>query len=87
MNDQFVSTQNVDIAIFGVDVEDGINFGGELLSKLANHDVLMNIVSWGDDFSNNMPIVKFLAKSEHELIEFGMDLYDVDEELVREIFF
>ncbi len=87
MNESLVFTRDVDIAIFGIDVEDGTKFGGTLLRKLENHDVLMNIVSWGEDFSNNMPIVKFFAKSESELIEFGMDLYDVDEEQVREIFF
>ena len=87
MNEQNVFTKNVDFAIFGVDVEDGEKFAGELLKKLEKNDVMMEIIGWGDESSNHLPIVKFSARSKEQLIAFGIDVYDVDEELVEEIFF
>ena len=77
-------TQNVDIAIFGVDVNDKEKFAGELMVKLKRHNVLMEIVSW--DNGQGCEVVKFCGEYDN-IINFGKDLYDVDDELVCETFF
>lgn len=78
------TTQNVDIAIFGVDVKDGEKFAGELLHTLKRHNVLMEIVDWSN--YHGIEVVKFKGDYD-DIIRFGKEIYDVDEELVRETFF
>jgi len=77
----------VDLEIFGTEsVANSKEFAGNLLLMLKNNDVKMEIINWGEDGSNWMPVVRFKGR-EMDMIRFAMDLMDIDEELARETLF
>jgi hypothetical protein len=84
-----VYTNEIDVLIFGDELDklSGTLMGGDLLRKLEEHNVVMEILHWGNVGSNGMPVVKFGASTKEGLIKFGIELYDVDAEEVEYVFF
>jgi hypothetical protein len=84
-----VYTNDVDVLIFGDELDklSGTLVGGDLLRKLEKHNIVMQILHWGNNESNGMPVVKFGASTKEVLIKFGIELFDVDAKEVEYVFF
>ena len=83
MTNNIISTNAIDFAIFGVDgpEQEAVH---NALKTAKRHNVLIEIVDWRG--INGIELVKFKG-TKSDIVNFGMELMGIDEELAIETFF